>query len=409
MGRAMSIFRTHRAKAALPVCVVVVVLATLPLLAGPSWSDTMTFHNPSPVRYSGHPGLAPPWAPDLYPSSISVAGLDGMVNDVNVVLHNVDCVFTPNNVGEEYPEDVDLLLASPSGATAVVLSDVFGDNTVISTFANMEITLNDEAASFLPLDTNPYNGTDGVSVTAKPTDDDDDPDESDVSSPIDPNNPARRLDTFPAPGWPGSATGPAPSPPSVNPAGLSIFDGTSPNGTWSLYLADDYAGPEWCDIKGGWTLQVTTGTTPEPSTIPSTSSTSSTSTTAPTTTTTTPPADMAMALTGPTTTRAGRKVTFTASATNRGPAVARNVVITDNLPSGFTFASVNRVKGMTCTRTGSLVQCTVASLASGRSVSVSISGSYSPAGTYTHSVGVGTTSHDPTPSNNRAQVVTVVS
>ena len=409
MDTAMRIFRGRRAKAALRVAVVGAVLGALPLFASPSWGDSVTFHNVNPIKYSGHPGLAPPWVADLYPSNIAVSGLSGTVSDVNVVLHQVDCVFTPNSVGEEYPEDADLLLKSPSGTTAVILSDVFGDNTFTSTFSNMEITLNDEAASPIPTDTNPFNGSDGAIVTGKPTDDDDDPDESDASSPVDPNNPGLRLDTFPAPGWPSSATGPAPTAPSVNPAGLSIFDGANPNGTWSLYVADDYAGPEWCDIKGGWTLQVTTGATPEPTTIPPPSSTSTTATTAPTTTTTTPPADMAISLSGPTTAKAGRRVTFAASATNRGPATAQNVVITDNLPSGFTVASINRVKGMTCTRSGSLLQCTVASLASGKTVSVSINGSYSPAGTYTHSVGVGTVSHDPTPSNNRAQIITVVS
>lgn len=400
MGRAMSFVGTRRVKTAVSVGLVGAVLATLPLFASPSWGDTMTFHNASPIAYSPHPGQAPPWVADLYPSEIGVAGLSGTISDVNVALHKVDCVFTPNSVGEEYPEDADVLLQSPSGRSAVILSDVFGDNTFISTFSNMEITLNDEAPDSLPADLNPYNGSDAANVTGKPTDDDDDPDESEVASPPDPANPGLRLDNFPAP---------APTPPSVNPAGLSIFDGDNPNGTWRLYVADDYAGPEWCDIKGGWSIQVTTGTTAEPTTIPPPSSTSSTAGPSTTTTTTTPPADMGISLTGPTAAREGRKVTFNASATNNGPGTARNVVITDNLPASFTVISINRVKGMTCTRTGSLLQCTVASLASGNTVSVAISGSYSPGGaTYTHSVGVSTSSTDPFPGNNRAQVVTAI-
>lgn len=398
---------TQRLRRPLGLSVAGAVLAALVFFAESSAADTTTFQNLNPIRFSGHPGIPPPWAADLYPSTIDVTGVTGTITDLNVALHRVNCPINDENIGLEFPDDLDVVLVGPTGVSTVLMSDLFGQNVDgANTFTNLEVFLNDEAADYLPTDTNPFRGTDGQSVAAKPTDDDDDPDESPTSSPADPNNPGLYLDTFPAPGWPGSATGPAPNPPSVNPAGLSVFDGTDPNGTWKLYLADDFAGPEWCDILGGWTLQVTTGDSPEP---PPPDTGSTTTSTASTTTTTQVPADLGVTLTGPATAKVGRKVSFSVAATNNGPATAQNVIITDNLPAEFTVTQVNRVKGMTCSRSGSLIQCRVDSLAAGKTVSVTISGSYSPAGTYTHSVGVGAGSYDNNASNNRAQVVTVVS
>src|SRR4030095_15354857 len=37
---------------------------------------------------------------------------------------------------------------------------------------------------------------------------------------------------------------------------LSIFNGTNPNGTWSLYIVDD-AGGDIGQFAGGWTLTIT--------------------------------------------------------------------------------------------------------------------------------------------------------
>ena len=73
----------------------------------------------------------------------------------------------------------------------------------------------------------------------------------------DPNHPE---DLYPAP---------APDPPWGST--LSVFNGTNPNGTWSLYIVDDYNGFDGY-IEGGWclTINTTAGTpvTPPPTNTP---------------------------------------------------------------------------------------------------------------------------------------------
>ena len=95
------------------------------------------------------------------------------------------------------------------------------------TRATSALTLDDQAPSHLP-DTTAL-----TSGTFKPTN-------------------AGAGDTFPAPA-------PAPS----GNVYLSAFNGTNPNGTWSLYVADDVSG-DWGEITGGWALVVTTGAPPPP-------------------------------------------------------------------------------------------------------------------------------------------------
>ncbi|MFC9599770.1 hypothetical protein ACFTQL_18125 [Peribacillus butanolivorans] len=52
---------------------------------------------------------------------------------------------------------------------------------------------------------------------------------------------------------------PAPAPAPAPPYGstLSVFDGTNPNGTWSLFVFDD-VGQDSGTSAGGWFLTITT-------------------------------------------------------------------------------------------------------------------------------------------------------
>jgi C1A family cysteine protease/subtilisin-like proprotein convertase family protein len=146
-----------------------------------------------------------------YPSSISVSGLSGTVTDVNVIL---------NGLTHTYPDDIDILLVGPAGQTVILMSDVGGGGDV----SGLNLTLDDSATDSLP---------DTAQLTAgtyKPTN-------------IGTN------DTFPSP-----------APSGTYGATLSVFNGTNPNGTWSLYIVDD-SGSDSGSLSGGWTLAITTRST----------------------------------------------------------------------------------------------------------------------------------------------------
>jgi subtilisin-like proprotein convertase family protein len=154
-----------------------------------------------------------------YPSQINVSGQVGSVTKVTVNL---------NNLNHTFPDDIDILLVGPGGQNAIVMSDVGGNVPAV----NVNLTLDDAALLALP-DNGPL-----VSGTYQPT-----------------NDVGTGGETFPAPA-------PAPSGGSA----LSVFNGTNPNGTWSLYVVDDEAG-DLGTITGGWSLSITTdcvGPTPTP-------------------------------------------------------------------------------------------------------------------------------------------------
>jgi len=166
-------------------------------------SGTASFTNASAITIPSV-GAATP-----YPSAINVTGTGGTISQVTVKL---------NGLSHTYPDDLDLLLVGPTGQKVLIMSDVGGGIGV----NNVNLTLSDSAAAGLP-DNGPL-----VSGTFKPTDFD------------------STSDTFPAP---------APSGPYG--ATLSVLNGLSANGTWSLYVNDDGSGDQGA-ISGGWSLAVTT-------------------------------------------------------------------------------------------------------------------------------------------------------
>jgi hypothetical protein len=151
-----------------------------------------------------------------YPSAIEVSGLtNGTITDVNLIL--TDLTHT-------HHDDLDILLSMSDGRRALVMSDV-GD---ASTVADIDLTLDDEAAASMP-----YQGgttSDLSSGTYRPAD----IDRSAVTGP----------DTFAAPA------------PALNGnVALSGFDGADPNGTWQLWVMDN-GGGDYGDL-GAWALQIT--------------------------------------------------------------------------------------------------------------------------------------------------------
>lgn len=154
----------------------------------------------------------------VYPSSIAVSGLSGTISKLTVRL---------NNMSHTYSNDIDVLLVSPSGAKFILMSDAMGS----ADLTGQSYTFDDDAAAVLPsASTIPATGS------YKPT------------------NYDTTTDNFPSP----APAAPYLSPGTAGTATLaSAFNGTNPNGTWSLYVIDD-TNVDSGTIAGGWTLNVTT-------------------------------------------------------------------------------------------------------------------------------------------------------
>ena len=165
-------------------------------------------------------GKAPP-----YPSVIAVDGLGSSVTDVNVSV---------SGLSHSYPDDIGLLLVSPTGQSAILMTDSGGD--LDHPASGIDLTFDDAASGPAPDNTKlksrtylPSRGT----TTATP--------------PADCTAPARF---------------PPPAPDSPYGTSLWVFNGTNPNGKWKLYVIDDSA------VHTGsitsWSLDITT--TPVPTT-----------------------------------------------------------------------------------------------------------------------------------------------
>jgi hypothetical protein len=171
---------------------------------------TQTFTSSEPMTVpNGAPGTTlGPASP--YPSAIAVSGFpNGVITDVDLLLLGVTHVI---------PKDFDILLSAPDGRRALVMSDVGDDITV----TNIDLTLDDEAATHLPqisFDSGVFQPTD-FSLAGGPPD---------------------PFDT-PAPTPDGSVA-------------LSTFDGANPNGTWQLWVMDDATG-QVGSIRA-WALRIT--------------------------------------------------------------------------------------------------------------------------------------------------------
>lgn len=174
----------------------------------------ITFSNANVIALND--GLDPPTRATPYPSSITVAGLAGqVVTKATVTLFG----FT-----HEFPSDVDILLVGPQGQKSIVMANAGGQKKYSVT--NLVLTLDDDAASTLPIYTRLVSGT------FKPT------------------------DGYAALGYPNlpfDFPSPAPAGNSNSPTALSVFKNTDPSGTWKLFVVDDVSG-DTGSIDGGWSL-----------------------------------------------------------------------------------------------------------------------------------------------------------
>ena len=167
-------------------------------------SDTVTATNSNPITIpaSGTAGTASP-----YPSTIGFGGFSGTITAVRITLHNFSHTF---------PDDCDILLVGPAGQSTILMSDCGSSGVVNSetiTFADAGIPMPD--------------GGQIITDTYRPS------------------NYGVATDTFP------------PNPAQSYSASMAVFNNTSPNGTWSLFVVDD-AGDDIGSIAGGWTITIAT-------------------------------------------------------------------------------------------------------------------------------------------------------
>jgi subtilisin-like proprotein convertase family protein len=165
---------------------------------------TRTFQNTTPIAVPGE-GTSGPAAP--YPSVISVVDMPTTVTAVTVTL---------SAISHTWPADIDVLLVGPAGQHTLLMSDAGGGTNIL----NVTLTFDQSAEDSLP-SSGPI-----MSGTYLPT-----------------NFGDGDIFAAPAPGGPYDVS-------------LDVFDGTNPNGTWSLYVVDD-AGGDVGTIGGGWSLTVT--------------------------------------------------------------------------------------------------------------------------------------------------------
>jgi subtilisin-like proprotein convertase family protein len=142
-----------------------------------------------------------------YPSTIAVTGLTGVVAEVGATLY----AFS-----HTWPDDVDVLLVGPQAQEVTLLSDAGGSIDA----AGLVLSFDRDAAAPLP-DPGPL-----------------------VSGEFLPTN------------YEGADPFPFPAPPASGGTSLGVFDGTAPNGLWSLYIVDDVTSDSG-SVNFGWCLWLT--------------------------------------------------------------------------------------------------------------------------------------------------------
>lgn len=175
---------------------VLLMLAALPVFA-----DSGTFSNPAPITIP----VSGPGNP--FPSFVTVSGLSGVVTDVNVTI---------SGFSHTRPDDVQIVLAGPGGRVVMLMVWAGGATDAV----NLNLTFDDQAAATVPAPM--------INGTFRPTQ---------LSAPIDliiDGGPALPYGTV-----------------------LSDFNGAAPNGTWRLYVYNDYASDSG-SIARGWSIEITT-------------------------------------------------------------------------------------------------------------------------------------------------------
>lgn len=118
-------------------------------------------------------------------------------------------------------------------------------------------------------------------------------------------------------------------------------------------------------------------------------------------------ADLSVSMTdSPDPVPAGTSLTYFITVNNAGPSTATAVLVRDDLPSGMTFSSAVPSQG-SCTGTSSVL-CSLGSISSGASATISIIVTATTGGVVNNTASASTTATDPNMANNSATVTTTV-
>ncbi|OYO17574.1 hypothetical protein CGZ94_01350 [Enemella evansiae] len=120
-------------------------------------------------------------------------------------------------------------------------------------------------------------------------------------------------------------------------------------------------------------------------------------------------ADVSVTKTGPATATAGTAISWTVTARNAGPSVARAVVVTDQIPAGINGAAAS-VNGNQCAVQNGALTCPLGDLAPGASVEITVTGTIDQARTepVVNTATVASQTTDPNGADNTATTTTEV-
>lgn len=272
-----------------------------------------------------------------YPSAIIVSGLSGVVQKVTATIRGYS---------HSWPDDVDILLVGPGGQKVMLMGDCGGGNAR----NGINVTFDDAAAATVP---------DSAAIT---------------SAAYKPTNIDTTTDNFPAP---------APSAPFAT--SLSVFNGTNPEGTWSLYIQDDGA-MDSGSITQGWVLSITTSNL---SCVDGSANV----------------ADIGIVSQfseNPVITSSNFSITVTV--TNHGPQAATFVSATNILPTGFVLSASSTTHGFT-TQSGSSLAWSLGNLEPNSTATLTIQGKLLLAGTFNNQCVISSVTTDTNPTNNTSATV----